>query len=83
MTTIHIPDALLERVDRRARALHTSRNRFILDAIEASLGAKGSWPPELVQMLREPLDAGTAAELERTMKQVRARRTSRRCAPKR
>lgn len=79
-TTIHIPSDVLKRVDRRARALGMSRNRVILDAIEVTLGSKGTWPPELVRMLAEPLDERAAGELETSLAAVRARRRNRRRA---
>jgi predicted DNA-binding protein len=80
-TTIHIPPELLERIDARAKALRTSRNRVIVSAIEAELGGREAWPPELVQMLREPLDRDTAKLLDASMDSVAERRASRRGAP--
>jgi hypothetical protein len=81
-TTIHIPDALLELVDRRARVLGTSRNRVIVDAIAVSLGSNETWPPELVSMLSQPLDRRAADELEATLGAVQARRGNRKRTPK-
>jgi predicted transcriptional regulator len=81
-TTIHVPVEILKRLDQRARALGTSRNRVILDAIEASLGSNGTWPPELARMLATPLDQGAARELEASLEVVRARRVNRKRAPK-
>lgn len=81
-TTIHISDELLSRLDQRARALGTSRNRVILEAIEASLGSNGTWPPELERMLSTPLDPQTADDLEASLEVVRSRRVNRRLPPK-
>lgn len=81
-TTVHIPEKLLARVDARARARGVSRNRVIVEAIEASLGAKNEWPPELVRMLDTPLDEETGELLEGTLAEARARRVSRRRSPK-
>jgi hypothetical protein len=81
-TTIHIPSDLLKRVDQRAKALGASRNRIIRDAIEASLGANGSWPAELVSMLTVPLDPRIADQLETSLETVRSRRRDRGRAPK-
>jgi predicted transcriptional regulator len=81
-TTIHVPDELLKRLDQRARALGTSRNRIILDAIEASLGLNETWPPELTRMLATPPDAETSDGLEASLDKVRARRINRKRAPK-
>ena len=55
-----------------------SRNRVIVEATRATLGARREWPPELVRMLGEPLDAATAKLLEKTLAKVRTRRASRR-----
>jgi predicted transcriptional regulator len=81
-TTVHIPERLLERVDARARARGVSRNRVILEAIEASLGANAEWPPELVRMLEQPIDDETGELLERTLAETRQRRIDRRRPPK-
>lgn len=81
-TTVHVPEKLLARVDARARARGVSRNRVIIEAIEASLGAKNEWPPELVRMLDTPLDEETGELLEATLAEARARRVSRRRSPK-
>jgi hypothetical protein len=77
-TTVHIPDHLLRQLDARAKALGVSRNRVIVEAIEATVGARREWPPELVCMLQEPVDGATAKLLEKTLAEVRARRVSRR-----
>ncbi len=77
-TTIHISDDLLERIDQRARALGTSRNRVIVDAIETSLGPTGTWPPELVRMLEAPVTRRSGDELEKSLAVVRSRRVNRR-----
>jgi len=81
-TTIHISDDLLERIDQRARALGTSRNRLIVEAIETSLGSKGTWPPELVRMLSAPVDRRSADEVEKSLSVVRSRRINRKRAAK-
>jgi hypothetical protein len=81
-TTIHIPDPLLERVDRRAKTLGISRNRLILEALEEKVGARDVWAPELVQMLAHPLSSGAADELEDSLAVVRSRRSSRKGPPK-
>jgi predicted nucleic acid-binding protein len=57
-TTIHIPDALLAEVDKRAKALWLSRNRFILTALEKALAAERGWSPGFIDAVRgfEPID---------------------------
>ncbi|MGH7437226.1 MAG: ribbon-helix-helix protein, CopG family [Polyangiaceae bacterium] len=76
-TTVHIPAELLRRVDRRAKALGSSRNRWIVEAIDASLGSRGEWPPELVHMLSVPLGREAAAMLESSLARVMERRANR------
>jgi predicted transcriptional regulator len=43
-TSVHIPRALLEAVDRRARALRMSRNKLIVQALEREVTAGADWP---------------------------------------
>ena len=51
-TTVHIPDPLLKSVDRRAKALGISRNRFVVRALEHAVNAPSAWAPEFLQQLR-------------------------------
>ena len=81
-TTIHIPNALLERVDTRAKTLGISRNRLILEALEEKVGARDEWAPELVHMLADPIASAAGKELEESLAVVRSRRSSRRGPPK-
>ncbi|HWP05908.1 MAG TPA: ribbon-helix-helix protein, CopG family [Polyangiaceae bacterium] len=81
-TTVHIPGALLRRVDERAKALGISRNRLIVEAVEAKLVTRHRWPPELRAMLAQPLDAASARAFEASLAIVRKRRQSRKRAPK-
>lgn len=57
-TTIHIPDPLLAQVDKRAKTLKLSRNRFIVKALEKALAEEPPWSPAFVDALRgfTPLD---------------------------
>ena len=72
-TTVHIPDALLKSVDRRARALGVSRNRLIIRALEQALSERSTWTPDFLEQLRR-VDEDTAAaddDLQRTVTQAR------------
>jgi metal-responsive CopG/Arc/MetJ family transcriptional regulator len=80
-TTVHIPEPVLRRVDRRAKALGVSRNRVILDALEASLQPRDEWSPELVRMLAQPLSGAAADAFEESLAIVQARRVSRKGPP--
>ena len=47
-TTVHIPQKLLRTVDREARRLKVSRNRFIVEALQRRLAEDATnrgWPP--------------------------------------
>ena len=81
-TTIHIPDALLERVDTRAKTLGISRNRLILEALEEKVGARDEWAPELAAMLADPVPSAAGKELEESLAVVRRRRSARKGPPK-
>jgi hypothetical protein len=43
---VHIPDALLKSVDRRAKALGISRNRFVVRALEQAVSVRPDWSPK-------------------------------------
>ena len=75
-TSVHIPKPLLAAVDRRARALHVSRSRLIVRALERELKQRDEWSPELLAMLGRPVDAKTAAVVTETMAAVHANRRS-------
>ncbi len=51
-TTVHIPLALLQSVDRRAKALGLSRNRLIIRALERAVSDRSDWAPEFLDKLR-------------------------------
>jgi len=77
-----VPDDLLDRVDARAKALGVSRNRLILEALEASLGTKQEWAPELLTMLAKPLSPGASRELDAAIEAARSRRSPARRPPR-
>jgi len=81
-TTVHIPSPLLRRLDQQAKALGISRNRLIIQAVEAKLVTKRAWPPELAAMLAEPLDSASARALEGSLRTVRRRRVNRKRPPR-
>ncbi len=79
-TSLHIPKPLLNAVDRRARHLKMSRNRFIVRTLEKELADRSHWSPGFFERL-EDVDAQTAAAVANIEEAIRARRT-RKGAPK-
>jgi len=73
-TSIHLPKPLLAAVDRRARALRVSRNRWIVRALQRELGNGGEWSPGFFDRLAET-DAETTAAVDDLLAAIRARRT--------
>jgi hypothetical protein len=64
-TSLHIPKALLSAVDRRARKLKMSRNRFVVRTLEQAVATDVAWSPGFFDALRtvEPEDAALVSEL--------------------
>jgi len=72
-TSIHIAKDLLAAVDRRARKLRLSRNRFIVKVLEEELSRNTEWSPGFF----EELEAGAAdqAAVSEMMKAILSSRT--------
>ena len=75
-TTIHVPPELLARIDRRAKELGVSRNRFIVRALEKLIDEETRWSQRFLETLVEAAEdnEGQAAVSE-MMRKVAARRT--------
>lgn len=81
-TSVHLPDALVERLDALAEQLGMSRNRVILKACEDLLNeARGEWPQgffraddlsaeDLAELRDAALEAETAIYQARRDRQV-------------
>jgi predicted transcriptional regulator len=74
-TSVHIPKALLDAVDRRARALKMSRNRLIVKALEREVSGGPGWSPGFFERLAE-VDSATAAAADEMLATIRASRRS-------
>lgn len=74
-TSIHIPQPLLEAVDRKARALGMSRNRLIVRALERELISGSDWSPGFFDQLKS-VDADTAEAASELLTSVLQARTS-------
>ena len=74
-TSIHVPKALLQAVDRRARALRVSRNQLVRQALEHEVRGGLDWSPTFFDRLLavEPTTASDVDDLLTAV--VRARRS--------
>ena len=75
-TTVHIPERLLQSVDRRARALGVSRNRLIVRALEQAVGEPSTWSPDFLERLRRVDDEDTLAAVDELVEAVKRARRS-------
>ena len=68
-TTIHLPAQLLAAVDRQARNLEMSRNRYIIRALEHALAFETEWSAAFIEEL-----AAARADVEgnRALEELRA-----------
>jgi metal-responsive CopG/Arc/MetJ family transcriptional regulator len=76
-TSVHIPREVLAAVDRRARSLRVSRNRFILDALRRELARETEWSPGFFESL-QGIDPKDSRALEKSLAAVKASRSSKR-----
>ena len=74
-TTVHLPAALLVSVDRQARELDMSRNRYVVRALERALATETQWSATFVGELTA---ARGDVEGQRALEQVRAAVTANR-----
>ena len=74
-TSVHIPKALLEAVDRRARALKLSRNKLIVQALEREVTAGADWPADFFEKLARA-DAELVAAVSEMSEAITAGRRS-------
>jgi metal-responsive CopG/Arc/MetJ family transcriptional regulator len=79
-TSVHIPKPLLEAVDRRARALKVSRNRFIVRVLEAEMARDTTWSEGFFDRLAQ-VEPGDAETVDSMLEAIQASRTSK--APRR
>ena len=68
-TTIHLPAQLLAAVDRQARELEMSRNRYIIRALERALATETEWSAAFIAELAA---ARADAEGRRALEDLRA-----------
>jgi metal-responsive CopG/Arc/MetJ family transcriptional regulator len=78
-TTFHIPDELLREIDRAARKMGVSRNRFVLQACGEALARRaGEWPAGFFDSAYSDEDKNLLEQATRELeKEVLARRMNR------
>ena len=78
-TTVHLPDPLLERIDRVVKDKNMSRNRFIVQACEQALqNLLGHWPKGFFEPDLDERDRRLLRDGVREMQQaILSRRTNR------
>jgi hypothetical protein len=74
-TSVHIPQPLLEAIDRRARAQNISRNRLIVRALERELEPSGDWSFGFFERLASE-GPKVAAEVDEVQRGILASRRS-------
>jgi hypothetical protein len=74
-TSVHLPQALLNEVDRKARALQISRNQLVVRALEREVRGSADWSPDFFDRLLAP-EPGVAEAVDDLLKAVRGARRS-------
>jgi metal-responsive CopG/Arc/MetJ family transcriptional regulator len=74
-TSVHIPEALLRAVDRRAQALRISRNKLILKALEREVQEDPGWSEGFFERLASS-DAALEQAAGEMLTHIRANRRS-------
>ena len=74
-TSVHLPESLLEAVDRKARALRISRNQLVVQALERDLRGNTGWSPGFFDRLSD-VDPDTAENVEALLQNVLKSRRS-------
>ena len=81
-TSIHVPDALLRKIDERASQHRMSRNRYIVQALEQAVHAEYTWSDGFrAALLRAGLDEDGHQALDEMMDHIKKSR-SRKKPPK-
>lgn len=80
-TSVHLPKDLLEEIDRRAAEEGLSRNRYIVEALRASIERETAWSPRLLNMIAEAAEDEESGEAVEKMLQVISSARTRKDAP--
>ncbi len=74
-TSVHIPKGVLEAVDRKARALRISRNRFIIRALEHEISNETGWREGFFEILQES-DPVLSSAVDKMLSSIQKNRSS-------
>jgi predicted transcriptional regulator len=74
-TSVHLPKALLDALDRRAKYLRISRNRLIVETLERELKSADEWSPGFFERLEET-DPPTKAAVDEMLEGIVRNRRS-------
>ena len=74
-TSVHIPEVLLKQADRRARALHISRNRLIVRALERELAEGSEWSAGFFERILD-VERGTEEAVDEMLAAIHRARSS-------
>ena len=81
-TSVHLPDALIKRLDKLARESGRSRNRLIVEACEAYLaGTREAWPSEFFSRLPRSDERVLQESLQEWLETLQSSRRNRAVAP--
>ncbi len=74
-TSVHLPEALLDAIDNKAKALRISRNQMIIRALEREVREKSDWTPGFFERLTDA-DAELRAAVDTLVRDARKSRRS-------
>jgi hypothetical protein len=74
-TSVHLPEPLLEALDRKARALRISRNQLVVRALEREVSVLSDWTPGFFERLAER-DPEISKLVDKLVRDVRKARRS-------
>jgi len=80
-TTVHLPPDLLDVVDKHARDLGVSRNKFIVQALRQAIQERAAWSPGFVNELTLAADDTEGQNLVDEMTRAIAANRTRKAPP--
>jgi metal-responsive CopG/Arc/MetJ family transcriptional regulator len=74
-TSVHLPKPLLDALDARAKVLHVSRNRLIVQTLESALAGRSEWSAGFFATL-SATDESVATSVDEMMGAIKRGRRS-------